>query len=81
MTEFSGRLMGGLVTTGTFHLSIKLLFIVLNPQRIEVVHSVDEVAENVHVVGERIEGRDVDAAVKSGVRRFGGHVSEIVGSL
>ena len=58
-----------------------LQLIVVDIERIEGIYSVDEVTQDIHVVGEGIERSAVDTTVQTYVRRLGGHETEVVGSL
>lgn len=59
----------------------KELVIVVDFRRIEAVDSVDEVTEDIHVVGEGVKGAGVDASVESHAAGFCGHESEVVAGL
>ena len=56
-------------------------FIVFNVLRIEIVDTRDEVAQNVHIIGESIVGGSVDAAITAITAGFGGDEAEVVGRL
>ena len=56
-------------------------FIVLDTLGEEVVDPLEEVAEDVHVVGESIEGAVVETAQHGHSLWLRGHVLEVVGSL
>ena len=55
--------------------------IVVDLWGIETVDTVDEVAEDIHVVGEGVKGAGVDAAVESYTAGFCGHEAEVVAGL
>ena len=55
--------------------------VVVDFERIEVVDARDEVAEDVHVVGERVVGRGVDAAIAAVAVGFRGDEAQVVRGL
>ena len=59
----------------------RLQLVVVDVLRIEAVHTIQEVAKNVHVVREGVEGRRIDSAVETYVRRLRGHEAEVVACL
>ena len=59
----------------------RLEFLIVDVLRLKVVDPVDEVAEDVHIVVERIEGAGIDTSIHCHSRRFGGDEVEVIGSL
>ena len=59
----------------------RIEFIVFDVLWIEIVDTRDEVAQNVHIIGESIVGGSVDAAITAITAGFGGDEAEVVGSL
>ena len=58
-----------------------LQLIVIHIRRIQVVDTIEEVAKNIHIVGESIERIAVDTTVKTYIAWFGGHEAEVVACL
>ena len=59
----------------------RIQLIVFDFERIKIVDAGDEVAQDVHVVGEGIVGRGVNAAITAVAAGFGGDEAEVVGGL